>query len=149
MDHSKLSLYIDKDIIIPRALFATNRETFATDIVKLEQYYSKILILNTSKLQKNVLATKFVKWWQKDIMYTLLHGSNKYECSKSYPKIDDLRITKFIMHLAICIGGGTNLALRYNHRISIDIDFITPILIGRIGFYQIIKVVKALMERSK
>lgn len=82
-------------------------------------------------------------------MYTLLHGSNKYECSKSYPKIDDLRITKFIMHLAICIGGGTNLALRYNHRISIDIDFITPILIGRIGFYQIIKVVESVNGKKQ
>lgn len=32
MDHSKLNLSRDKDIIIPRALFATTTETFITDI---------------------------------------------------------------------------------------------------------------------
>ena len=36
------------------------------------------------------------------------------------------------------LGGGTNLALRYNHRISVDIDFIAPIIIGRLGFDKII-----------
>lgn len=36
------------------------------------------------------------------------------------------------------LGGGTNLALRYNHRISVDIDFIAPIVIGKIGLEQII-----------
>ena len=40
------------------------------------------------------------------------------------------------------LGGGTNLALRYNHRISIDIDFIAPVIIGRIGFDQIIEEVE-------
>jgi len=42
------------------------------------------------------------------------------------------------------LGGGTNLALRYNHRISVDIDFIAPIPIGRIGFDQIIQEVESL-----
>ena len=32
------------------------------------------------------------------------------------------------------LGGGTNLALRYNHRVSIDIDFIAPVIIVTIGF---------------
>ena len=49
MDHSKLNLSRDKDIIIPRALFATNGETFATDIIKLEQFYSKNIILKYLK----------------------------------------------------------------------------------------------------
>lgn len=40
------------------------------------------------------------------------------------------------------LGGGTNLALRYNHRISIDIDFIAPVIIGRIGFDRIIEEVE-------
>jgi hypothetical protein len=40
MDYSKLNLSRDKDIIIPRALFATTPETFETDIVKLESLYS-------------------------------------------------------------------------------------------------------------
>ena len=41
MNPDKLDPRKDKDIIIPRALFATNEETFSTDIVKLEQFYSK------------------------------------------------------------------------------------------------------------
>ena len=49
MDHSKLNLSRDKDIIIPRALFATTPETFATDILKLEQYYSQTIILKYLK----------------------------------------------------------------------------------------------------
>ena len=52
MDHSKLNLSSDKDIIIPRALFATTPETFATDILKLEQYYSQTIILKYLKTTK-------------------------------------------------------------------------------------------------
>ncbi len=36
------------------------------------------------------------------------------------------------------LAGGTNLALRYNHRKSIDIDLIVPKIIGKIGFNNII-----------
>jgi hypothetical protein len=58
MDHSKLSLSRDKDIIIPRTLYATNQETFATDIVKLEQYYSKTLILKYLKTTKERISNE-------------------------------------------------------------------------------------------
>ncbi len=47
------------------------------------------------------------------------------------------------------LGGGTNLALRYSHRISIDIDFIAPIIIGRIGFDQIIEEVENLYGKKQ
>lgn len=40
------------------------------------------------------------------------------------------------------LGGGTNLALRYQHRISIDIDFISPDTIGKTGFKKILAEVK-------
>lgn len=40
------------------------------------------------------------------------------------------------------LGGGTNLALRYNHRISIDIDFIASEIIGRTNFEKIIEEVE-------
>lgn len=46
------------------------------------------------------------------------------------------------------LGGGTNLALRYNHRKSIDIDFITSDMIGKAGFDQIINEVKNLYDKS-
>ncbi len=41
MDSSKLSLQGDKDIIIPRALYATTKDSFLKDIKLLEEYYSK------------------------------------------------------------------------------------------------------------
>ncbi len=58
MDHSKLNLSKDKDIIIPRALFATNEETFATDIIKLEQFYSKTIILKYLKTTKERISNE-------------------------------------------------------------------------------------------
>jgi hypothetical protein len=58
MDHSKLNLSRDKDIIIPRALFATNEETFATDIIRLEQFYSKNIILKYLKTTKERISNE-------------------------------------------------------------------------------------------
>lgn len=58
MDHSKLNLSRDKDIIIPRALFATNEETFITDIIKLEQFYSKNIILKYLKITKEHISNE-------------------------------------------------------------------------------------------
>ena len=58
MDHSKLNLSKDKDIIIPRALFATNEETFATAIIKLEQFYSKTIILKYLKTTKERISNE-------------------------------------------------------------------------------------------
>lgn len=40
------------------------------------------------------------------------------------------------------LGGGTNLALRYNHRQSIDIDFFCPDIIGKKGYECIVKEIK-------
>lgn len=58
MDHSKLHLSKDKDIIIPRALFATNEETFAKDISILEQFYSKNTILKYLKTTKERISNE-------------------------------------------------------------------------------------------
>ena len=58
MDHSKFNLSRDKDIIIPRALFATNEETFTTDIIKLEQFYSKNIILKYLKTTKERISNE-------------------------------------------------------------------------------------------
>lgn len=52
MDYSKLSYEEDRDIIIPRALFVTTKETFDTDIAKLERIYSRDTILNTLRNTK-------------------------------------------------------------------------------------------------
>ena len=40
------------------------------------------------------------------------------------------------------LGGGTNLSLLYNHRVSIDIDFISSAIIGKSGFEKIIDEVR-------
>ncbi|PXY46503.1 nucleotidyl transferase AbiEii/AbiGii toxin family protein [Flavobacterium hydrophilum] len=40
---------------------------------------------------------------------------------------------------AFALGGGTNLALQFNHRISDDIDLFCPDIIGREGFQKIQK----------
>lgn len=41
------------------------------------------------------------------------------------------------------LAGGTNLALRYNHRVSIDIDLIVPKIIGKKGYEVIISEVES------
>ena len=42
MNYDKLNLKRDMDIIIPRALFATTKESFVVDIEKLEKYWVKL-----------------------------------------------------------------------------------------------------------
>nr|WP_207037745.1 hypothetical protein [Psychroflexus sp. ALD_RP9] len=58
MDRSKLSLKRDKEIIIPRALYATTKETFSKDILVLERYYSKSDILNILKHTKENISNE-------------------------------------------------------------------------------------------
>ncbi|GGF44510.1 DUF6922 domain-containing protein [Echinicola rosea] len=61
MDPSKLSVYRDKSIIIPRALFATTRDSFEQDIQKLEDLYSKRDILDTLKKTKEHISNEVCK----------------------------------------------------------------------------------------
>ena len=58
MDHSQLDVSDDKDIIIPRALYATTLDTFEEDIVKLEQLYSKTQIVKYLKSTKELISNK-------------------------------------------------------------------------------------------
>ena len=58
MDHSKLNVSADRDIIIPRALYATTADTFEEDIVKLEQLYSKPQIVKYLKITKELISNK-------------------------------------------------------------------------------------------
>lgn len=58
MDHSKLSLSRDKDIIIPRAMYATTSETFEKDIQKLESLYSKAMIVKYLKNTKELISNE-------------------------------------------------------------------------------------------
>lgn len=49
VDPKNLDIQDDKDLIIPRALYATTKETFSEDIQPLEQLYSKAQILRELK----------------------------------------------------------------------------------------------------
>ncbi len=60
-------------------------------------------------------------------------------------------LTKTIIELqrletlaSFALGGGTNLALRYNHRHSVDIDLFTNEIIGQAGFHTIAEEVTCL-----
>tara|TARA_R110002124_G_scaffold5301_1_gene33066 strand:- start:72953 stop:73282 length:330 start_codon:yes stop_codon:yes gene_type:complete len=58
MDYSKLSIKRDKDIIIPRALYTTTKDTFSKDIATLESLYSKQEILSCLKNTKERISNK-------------------------------------------------------------------------------------------
>lgn len=58
MDINTLSLDTDKDIIIPRALFATTKDSFSVDIARLEQFYSKTQILKYLKSTKERISNE-------------------------------------------------------------------------------------------
>ncbi|WP_144282607.1 DUF6922 domain-containing protein [Chryseobacterium echinoideorum] len=58
MDYSKLNSETDKDIIIPRAMYATTLESFENDILKLESIYSKKDILNHLKNTKELISNE-------------------------------------------------------------------------------------------
>lgn len=53
-----LDLKKDKDIIIPRALFATTPDTFPSDIKKLEKVYSRTEIVEELKYTKERISNK-------------------------------------------------------------------------------------------
>ncbi|MBJ7880967.1 DUF6922 domain-containing protein [Gelidibacter salicanalis] len=58
MDSSKLSLKRDKVIIIPRALYATTKDSFLKDIKLLEEYYSKNEIVEILKDTKENISNE-------------------------------------------------------------------------------------------
>lgn len=58
MDSSKLSLKRDMDIIIPRALYATTKDSFSQDIEVLEEFYSKKEIIAILKHTKENISNQ-------------------------------------------------------------------------------------------
>lgn len=56
MDHSQLDVQEDKDIIIPRALYATTPETFDQDISKLERLYTHRQIIKELRNTKELIT---------------------------------------------------------------------------------------------
>lgn len=58
MDSSKLSIKRDKAIIIPRALYATTKDSFPKDIKVLEAFYSKKEIVDILKHTKENISNQ-------------------------------------------------------------------------------------------
>ena len=58
MDSSKLSIRRDKDIIIPRALYVTTKDSFPKDIEVLEEFYSKREIIDILKHTKENISNQ-------------------------------------------------------------------------------------------
>ncbi len=58
MDYTKLNLNKDKDIIIPRAMYATTADSFESDIQRLEKLYSKDDILFYLKNTKELISNQ-------------------------------------------------------------------------------------------
>lgn len=58
MEYSNLNLEEDKDIIIPRAMYVTNAESFEKDILRLESIYSKKEILHYLKTTKELISNE-------------------------------------------------------------------------------------------
>ena len=58
MDYDKLNAENDKDIIIPRAMYATTAETFDSDIHRLEAIYSRKEILHFLKDTKELISNE-------------------------------------------------------------------------------------------
>jgi hypothetical protein len=58
MDMERLDARRDKAIIIPRALFNSNADSFDADIAKLENLYSSADIINNLKSTKERISNK-------------------------------------------------------------------------------------------
>src|ERR1700753_3480329 len=75
-----LDIENDKDLIIPRALFATGSDTFEKDIKKLESLYSKDIILNelqhTEERISNEVCELVSKRYHVDTFYRWNYGTS-------------------------------------------------------------------------
>ena len=58
MDHIKTDVKKDEDIIFPRALYATNKDSFKEDIEKLEPLYNKRTIVRQLKSPKEFISNE-------------------------------------------------------------------------------------------
>jgi hypothetical protein len=55
---SRLDIQQDKDLIIPRALYATTENTFSEDISSLERFYKRSEIVEELKSTKERISNK-------------------------------------------------------------------------------------------
>lgn len=58
MDYEKMNYQRDMDIIIPRALYMTNKNSFDNDIKKLENIYTSSQIIKHLKTTKEFISNE-------------------------------------------------------------------------------------------
>ena len=58
VDSNKLDVQRDSALIIPRALYMTSKDSFSTDIAKLEQLYSSKQIVKQLKSTKEKISNE-------------------------------------------------------------------------------------------
>jgi len=58
MNYFDLDLVLDQDIIIPRALYMTNKSSFKNDIEKLEKIYTPAQIISNLKTTKELISNE-------------------------------------------------------------------------------------------
>lgn len=73
MDYEHLDSNRDKAIIIPRALYMTNRETFNSDIKKLEDIYPVSQIISQLKSTKERISNEVCELVSKRYAIPVFH----------------------------------------------------------------------------
>ena len=61
VDTKNLDVYMDRELIIPRALYMTTRNSFIQDITKLEELYTTTQIVEQLKKTKEKISNDVCK----------------------------------------------------------------------------------------
>jgi len=77
MNYEHLNSELDKDIIIPRALYMTNKQTFNQDIEKLEFLYTPDQIVYQLKETKEMISNEICELVAKRYKVPVFHRFNK------------------------------------------------------------------------
>lgn len=77
MNYERLNSEKDKDIIIPRALYMTNRQTFDRDIEKLEYLYTPNQIVSQLKTTKELISNEVCELVAKRYTVPIFYRFNK------------------------------------------------------------------------
>lgn len=77
MNYEHLNSERDKDIIIPRVMYMTNRQTFNQDIQKLENLYTPTQIVNQLKTTKELISNEVCELVAKRYNVPVFYRFNK------------------------------------------------------------------------
>jgi hypothetical protein len=77
MNYEQLNSERDKDIIIPRALYMTNKQSFNEDIQKLEYLYTPTQIISQLKTTKEMISNEVCELVAKRYNIPVFYRFNK------------------------------------------------------------------------